>query len=61
MQIDTTKARIVKLIESTLKLTNFDVVSRYVFKGDSSASLPAASTIRNDIVGPALSDAQVMV
>lgn len=59
--IDTTKARAVKLIQSTLKLTNFDVVSRYVLKGDSSASMPAASTIRNDIVGPALSDAQTLL
>lgn len=59
--IDATKARVVKLIESTLKLSNFDLVASYVFKGDRSATLPAISTIQNDIIGPALSDAEKLL
>ncbi|XP_059660506.1 probable transmembrane GTPase FZO-like, chloroplastic [Cornus florida] len=56
--IDSTQARVIKLIESTLQLSNLDLVASYVFKGEKSNSMPATSSIRNDIIGPALSDAQ---
>ncbi|KAK8485751.1 hypothetical protein V6N11_037022 [Hibiscus sabdariffa] len=57
--IDTTKSRILELIESTLQLSNLDVVASYLLKGESSTiSLPATSRVRNDILGPALADAQ---
>lgn len=61
MQIDTAQANVVKLIESTLQLSNLDLVTSYVFKGDKSAPMLASSTIRNDILGPSFSEAQVSV
>ncbi|CAK9176861.1 unnamed protein product [Ilex paraguariensis] len=61
MQIDTTQARIVKLIESTLRLSNLDLATSYVFKGEKSASMPVASSIRNDIINPVLSEAQKLL
>ncbi|KAF9606424.1 hypothetical protein IFM89_025113 [Coptis chinensis] len=59
--IDNAKARAVRLVESTLQLSNLDLVASYVFKGEKLGVLPAASTIQNDIVGPALSDAQKLL
>ncbi|RVW54820.1 putative transmembrane GTPase FZO-like, chloroplastic [Vitis vinifera] len=44
--IDTTKARIVKLIDSTLQLSNLDLVGSYVLKGAKSATLPATSSVQ---------------
>lgn len=48
-----------ELIESTLQLSNLDVVAAYVFKGEKSARMPAASRVQNDIISPALLDARV--
>lgn len=59
MQIDDTKTRAIKLTESTLVISNIDIVTTYVFKGSRGALIPAASVIQNDIIGPALSEAQV--
>lgn len=59
LQIDTTKSRVVELIEATLLLSNLDLVAFYVFKGGKSATIPATSRVQNDIIGPALSDVQV--
>ena len=59
LQIDTTKSRILELIESTLQLSNLDIVASYVLKGGSSAALPTTSRVQNDILGPALADTQV--
>ncbi|XVE73144.1 hypothetical protein DITRI_Ditri11bG0093900 [Diplodiscus trichospermus] len=56
--IDTTKSRILEIIESTIQLSNLDIVASYVLKGGSSASLPATLRVQNDILGPALADAQ---
>ena len=47
-----------ELIEATLLLSNLDIVASYVFKGEKSA-MPATSRIQNDIIGPAVSAAQV--
>ncbi|KAF5744198.1 FZO-like [Tripterygium wilfordii] len=59
--IYSTKSRVVELIESTLQLSNLDLVTSYIFKGDKSAMLPATSRIKNDIIGPALSDGRKLV
>lgn len=59
LQIDATKSRVVELIESTLQLTNFDLVASYLLRGENSVKVPATSRIQFDVIGPALSDAQV--
>lgn len=57
-QIDATKTRILEVIESTLQLSNLDLVASYLFKGGNSATMPATSKVQNDIISPALSDVQ---
>ncbi|TXG63641.1 hypothetical protein EZV62_010635 [Acer yangbiense] len=57
--IDATKSRVVELIESTLQLSNLDLVASYVLRGEKSATMPATSRIQHDIIGPALLDARV--
>ncbi|KAK3019606.1 hypothetical protein RJ639_005025 [Escallonia herrerae] len=59
--INTTQAYVVKLVGSTLQLSNLDLVTSYVFKGEKSDAMPAASSVRNDIIGPALSEAQKLL
>lgn len=59
LQIDGTKTRAVKLTESTLVISNIDIVTTYVFRGSKGTLMPAASVIQNDIIGPSLSEAQV--
>ncbi|KAK3001156.1 LOW QUALITY PROTEIN: hypothetical protein RJ639_021752 [Escallonia herrerae] len=59
--INTTQAYVVKLVGSTLQLSNLDLVTSYVFKGEKSDTMPAASSVRNDIIGPALSEAQKLL
>ncbi|XP_052211218.1 probable transmembrane GTPase FZO-like, chloroplastic isoform X2 [Diospyros lotus] len=58
--IDSTQARIFKVIESTLQLSNLDLVASYAFK-EKSAPMPATSNVQNNIIGPALSDAQKLL
>lgn len=55
--VESAKARVLNLVESTLQLSNLDLALSLVFKGDKSTSIPATQSIQNDIVGPALSDA----
>lgn len=59
LQIDATKSRVVKLIESTFQLSNLDLIVSYILGGDKSAMMPATSRIQNDIISPALLDARV--
>ncbi|KAK2648293.1 hypothetical protein Ddye_015782 [Dipteronia dyeriana] len=59
--IDATKSRIVELIESTLQLSNLDLVASYVLRGEKSATVPATSRIQHDIIGPALLDARKLL
>ena len=59
LQIDATKSRVLELIESTLQLSNLDLVASYIFRGEKPATMPATIKIQNDIIGPALTDAQV--
>ncbi|XP_072066540.1 probable transmembrane GTPase FZO-like, chloroplastic [Arachis hypogaea] len=55
--IETTKSRVVELIEATLLLSNLDIVASYAFKGEKS-TMAATSRIQNDILGPAVSATQ---
>lgn len=59
MQIDNTQARAIKLAESTLKLSNIDLVASYVLGGGKSAQMPVTSSLRNEIIDPAVTEAQV--
>ncbi|KAJ6352428.1 hypothetical protein OIU76_001623 [Salix suchowensis] len=59
--IDATKCRVLELIESTLQLSNLDLVASYIFRGEKSATMPATLKIQNDIIGPALTDAQKLL
>ncbi|CAI9107845.1 OLC1v1007315C1 [Oldenlandia corymbosa var. corymbosa] len=59
--IKSTQSRAVKVVESTLQLSNIDIVASYVFKGENSAAMPGTSTVRNDIIGPAVSEAQDLI
>lgn len=56
--VDKTKARVVELIVSTLRLSNLDIVVSYVFRGGNTSPMPAAASVRNDIIGPSLSESQ---
>ncbi|KAE8683173.1 hypothetical protein F3Y22_tig00111213pilonHSYRG00346 [Hibiscus syriacus] len=57
--IDATKSRILEIVESTLPLSNLDIVASVLLKGVSStSSLPATSRVQNDILGPVLTDAR---
>lgn len=59
MQIDNAQARAIKLAESTLQLSNIDLVTSYILKGDKSSQMPVTSSLRNDVIDPAVSEAQV--
>lgn len=54
--IEMAQARGVKLTESTLQLSNLDLVASYFFKGEKSGSLLATSSFQNEVINPALSD-----
>lgn len=57
-QIESTKSRVVELVEATMKLSNLDTIASYAFKGEKHA-MPATSRVQNDIIGPAVSSVQV--
>ncbi|KAK4763980.1 hypothetical protein SAY87_013418 [Trapa incisa] len=59
--IANTRSCIMELIESTLQLSNLDVVASYVLKGEKSARRPATSRVQNDIISPALHDARSLL
>ncbi|CAK9323460.1 unnamed protein product [Citrullus colocynthis] len=59
--IDSTQSRIIKLVESTLQLSNFDIAAYYVLKGENTTTLSATAKIQNDIISPALADAQKLL
>ncbi|KAG9457936.1 hypothetical protein H6P81_002444 [Aristolochia fimbriata] len=56
--IDAAKDRTVKLTESTLQLSNLDLVVQYLLQGEKSDSFSPTSRIQNEIINPELSDAQ---
>ncbi|TKY52619.1 transmembrane GTPase FZO [Spatholobus suberectus] len=55
--IETTKSRVIELVEANLQLSNFDIIASYAFKGEKNA-MPTTSSIQNDIIGPAVSAVQ---
>ncbi|GJY01371.1 hypothetical protein Tco_0359523 [Tanacetum coccineum] len=59
--IDKTQSRVVDLIVSTLRLSNLDIVASYVFRGGNKAPMPAAESVGNDVLGPAISDSQKLL
>ncbi|XP_026456540.1 probable transmembrane GTPase FZO-like, chloroplastic [Papaver somniferum] len=59
--IEAARARIVRLIESTLLLSNFDLVASYVFKREKFNLMPVSSRAQSDIIDPAISDAQKLL
>ncbi|KAK1291506.1 hypothetical protein QJS10_CPB17g01875 [Acorus calamus] len=56
--IEAAKARSIKLIESTLQISNVDLVASYALQGEKSDPTRATSAIQNEIISPALSDAK---
>ncbi|KAL2491552.1 FZO-like [Abeliophyllum distichum] len=61
MQINNTQARVIKLAESTLQLSNLDVLTSFVLKGDKSAPMPVTSSLRNDTIDPAISETKKLL
>ncbi|KAL2510665.1 FZO-like [Abeliophyllum distichum] len=59
--INNTQARVIKLAESTLQLSNLDLVTSFVFKGDKSAPMPVTSSLRNDTIDPAISETKKLL
>ncbi|XP_011079847.1 probable transmembrane GTPase FZO-like, chloroplastic isoform X2 [Sesamum indicum] len=56
--IDNVQGRAVKLAESTLQLSNLDLVTSYVLRGNKSVQIPVTSSLRNEVIDPAVSEAQ---
>ncbi|KAL3827931.1 hypothetical protein ACJIZ3_016733 [Penstemon smallii] len=59
--IDNAQARAIRLAESTLRISNLDLVTSYVLRGGKSAQMPVTSSLRNDIIEPAVSEAQKLL
>ncbi|XP_065861158.1 probable transmembrane GTPase FZO-like, chloroplastic [Euphorbia lathyris] len=59
--IESTKSRVLELIESTLQITNLDIAASYMLRGEKSAKTPAVFRVQHDIIGPAVSDAQKLL
>ncbi|KAH9617553.1 hypothetical protein KSS87_007130 [Heliosperma pusillum] len=47
--VENTKLRVVKLVESTLQLSNLDLAFSLISKGDKSALVPATQSVHDDI------------
>ncbi|KAJ8543169.1 hypothetical protein K7X08_005692 [Anisodus acutangulus] len=58
IQINSAQARVVRLVESTLQLSNVDLVASYVFRGEKSTQMPATTSVQNDILSPAVLEGQ---
>ncbi|XP_042387243.1 probable transmembrane GTPase FZO-like, chloroplastic isoform X2 [Zingiber officinale] len=56
--VETAKSRALKLTDSLLRLSNIDLIPTYALKTERVGSTFATSTFQNDIINPALSDAQ---
>ncbi|XP_060181363.1 probable transmembrane GTPase FZO-like, chloroplastic isoform X1 [Lycium barbarum] len=56
--INSAQARVVRLVESTLQLSNVDLVASYVFRGEKSTQMPATISVQNDVLGPAVLEGQ---
>ncbi|KAH0638045.1 hypothetical protein KY285_037735 [Solanum tuberosum] len=56
--INSAQARVVRLVESTIQLSNVDLVATYVFRGENSTQMPATISVQNDILGQAVLEGQ---
>ncbi|KAJ3676280.1 hypothetical protein LUZ60_003692 [Juncus effusus] len=59
--IEKAKERAINMMESTLQLSNLDLIFVYAFKGEKSSSAPASSAVQNEILTPALSEVQTLL
>ncbi|CAH9081218.1 unnamed protein product [Cuscuta europaea] len=59
--VDSTQTRIVQLVGSTLRLSNLDLVTGYVFKRGKTAQMPVTVTVKNDIISPAALEAEKLL
>ncbi|KAK4418268.1 putative transmembrane GTPase FZO-like, chloroplastic [Sesamum alatum] len=59
--IDNVQGRAVKLAESTLQLSNLDLVTSYVLRGNKSVQMPVTSSLRDEVIDPAVSEAQKLL
>ncbi|KAL0435746.1 UNVERIFIED_CONTAM: putative transmembrane GTPase FZO-like, chloroplastic [Sesamum radiatum] len=59
--IDNVQGRAVKLAESTLQLSNLDLVTSYVVRGNKSVQMPVTSSLRNEVIDPAVTEAQKLL
>ncbi|KAL6620187.1 hypothetical protein ACP70R_035326 [Stipagrostis hirtigluma subsp. patula] len=59
--IERAKSRAVTLMESTLQLSNIDLMFTYTVKGEKGTSARATSLVQNDILSPALDDAMSLL
>ncbi|PHU07267.1 hypothetical protein BC332_23756 [Capsicum chinense] len=59
--INSAQARVVRLVQSTLQLSNVDLVATYVFRGEKSTKMPATISVQNDILGPAVIEGQKLL
>ncbi|KAM0883039.1 hypothetical protein ACQ4PT_031897 [Festuca glaucescens] len=55
--IERAKSRAITLMESTLQLSNIDLIFTYMLTGEKGPSAKATSFVQNDILSPALDDA----
>ncbi|EEF41711.1 conserved hypothetical protein [Ricinus communis] len=60
-KIETTKSRVLELIESTLQISNLDLATSYLLKGEKSTMTPTSLRVQHDIIGPAVSDVQKLL
>ncbi|KAL0419907.1 UNVERIFIED_CONTAM: putative transmembrane GTPase FZO-like, chloroplastic [Sesamum radiatum] len=58
--IDNVQGRAVKLAESTLQLSNLDLVTSYVLRGNKSFQMPVTSSLRDEVIDPAVAEAQLL-
>ncbi|XP_020583547.1 probable transmembrane GTPase FZO-like, chloroplastic [Phalaenopsis equestris] len=56
--IEAAESQAVELMESTLQLSNIDLITTYAFKGEKSRPIASTSTLQNEIIIPALSGVQ---
>ncbi|KAK4407133.1 putative transmembrane GTPase FZO-like, chloroplastic [Sesamum angolense] len=59
--IDNVQGRAVKLAESTLQLSNLDLVTSYVLRGNKSFQMPVTSSLRDEVIDPAVAEAQKLL
>ncbi|EPS74309.1 hypothetical protein M569_00446, partial [Genlisea aurea] len=59
--IDNAVARAIKLVESSLKLSNVDIVTSYILSREKYVQMPVSLSLQNEVMAPAFSEAQKLV